>query len=290
MAGDAYLIRDGPVSVPLSYAVPQSGELLPLSVRATLNGANAGQPYYAVVQLVAPSGRVLGNYITQPIAAGASADVTWFPGAELDQGEGTQTGGGTSGGSSGGVLTETIAVTDGSTTVTAANTLNFTSGASVSSGGTGIADVAVTSASVGFSGARVYRSTNQSIPNLTDTVIIFDTVRFDVGGYSNIAAHPTRLTAPITGYYLIGGTVAFDNGDFYCQLVLLINNDFINGQISGSSTSVPSGNPNLISNAIWHMTAGDFAELDVVQSTGAAKNVLGAPPQSAQFWMTLIGV
>lgn len=84
MAGNAFLIRDGPVAVPLEYTVPASGELLPLSIRATVDGSSSGQSFYAVVQLIAPSGRNLGNYITTPIAAGVSADITWFPGAELD--------------------------------------------------------------------------------------------------------------------------------------------------------------------------------------------------------------
>lgn len=84
MAADTYLLRGGPVAVPLTYKVPQAGELKPLAVRATFDGTNAGQPFYAVVQLIAPNGNILGNYITNPIAAGASADVSWFPGGELE--------------------------------------------------------------------------------------------------------------------------------------------------------------------------------------------------------------
>lgn len=76
---DDVLIRDGPVAVPLSYTVPQSGEMLPLMVRATVDGTAAAGPFYATVQVVAPSGRVMGSAISSSIAAGASADVTWFP-------------------------------------------------------------------------------------------------------------------------------------------------------------------------------------------------------------------
>ncbi len=78
MASDAVLTRDGPVAAPLSYVVPQGGELQPLTVRATVDGTSAAVAYYATVQVVAPSGRIMGNYITNSIAAGASADVTWF--------------------------------------------------------------------------------------------------------------------------------------------------------------------------------------------------------------------
>lgn len=79
MAGDAVLTRDGPVGVPLDYVVPQSGELLPLTVRATIDGSAAPVAFYATVQVLAPSGRIMGSYISSSIAAGGSADVTWFP-------------------------------------------------------------------------------------------------------------------------------------------------------------------------------------------------------------------
>jgi len=77
---DQVLTRDGPVAVPLNYTVPQSGELLPLMVRATLDGTGAASAFKASVQIIAPSGRVMGNALSSTIAAGASADVTWFPG------------------------------------------------------------------------------------------------------------------------------------------------------------------------------------------------------------------
>jgi hypothetical protein len=83
---DAVLTRDGPVSVPLDYVVPAGGELLPLMVRATMDGTSSAGPFYAVVQVIAPSGRVMGTAITSSVAAGASADVTWFPGPGIGQG------------------------------------------------------------------------------------------------------------------------------------------------------------------------------------------------------------
>jgi hypothetical protein len=80
---DQVLTRDGPVAVPMDYVVPQGGELLPLMVTATVDGTSAASPFYACVQAIAPSGRVMGTAISESIAAGASASVTWFPGAEF---------------------------------------------------------------------------------------------------------------------------------------------------------------------------------------------------------------
>lgn len=63
----------------MDYAVPAGGELIPLTVRATMDGTGAAASFYAVVQVISPSGRVMANAISTTIAAGASADVTWFP-------------------------------------------------------------------------------------------------------------------------------------------------------------------------------------------------------------------
>lgn len=85
MAGQTALTRDGPVAVPLSYTVPQSGELLPLTVEATIDGSSATTEFYAVLQVIDPNGHSMGKYRSDAIAAGGSADVTWFPGAELEE-------------------------------------------------------------------------------------------------------------------------------------------------------------------------------------------------------------
>lgn len=77
---DSVLTRDGPVAVPLDYVVPQGGELLPLTVRAVIDGSGAAVDFFATVQVIAPTGRVMGDYISEGITAGASADVTWFRG------------------------------------------------------------------------------------------------------------------------------------------------------------------------------------------------------------------
>lgn len=78
MPGDVPLyITDGPV--PRDYVVPNSGELLPLQVEGTIDGTSAASSFYAVLQVLDPNGRSMGKYISSAIAAGASADVTWFP-------------------------------------------------------------------------------------------------------------------------------------------------------------------------------------------------------------------
>lgn len=223
-------------SAPKDYTVPGAQQIVLRAARAQINGTPTTSSFIPVLQLVSPAGDVMWTASAPEVAAGASADVSWFPWGISDIG-----GGGSSG-------TKT------------------------------------------FSGARMFRSTNQSIPNNTDTVITFDTLRWDVGGYTNIGTHPTRFTAPQTGYYSIGGSIAFPVGDFYSQIVVLLNSDLVNGQLCGSTTSVPGGNNNLTINTVWKLNAGDFVELDVVQASGAPANCLSAPPQCPEFWISLVGV
>lgn len=64
----------------MDYKVPQGGELLPLTVRGTIDGSAAASAFYATVQVIAPSGRVMCSAISETIAAGASRDVSWFRG------------------------------------------------------------------------------------------------------------------------------------------------------------------------------------------------------------------
>ena len=235
---DVALVNRAVTVAPKIYTLTGQQELELKAVSAVIDGSGATASYVAVLQMLAQDGTVMWSSPTESvIAAGGSANVSWFPGVDAD-----------SGGSGGGGGTQT------------------------------------------FSGARVYRSTNQSIPNNTDTTVIFDTVRFDVGGFTNLGAHPTRLTAPVTGYYMIGGTAAFPNGDYYSQIVPLLNGSLVSGQLAGLSTSVPAGNPNLIVNVIWQLNQGDYVELDVVQSSGGPANLLSAPPQSPEFWIGLLGV
>lgn len=80
MAGDDTLVRQGPEPVPFDVPVPQGGELLPKVVRATIDGSGAGAAFYAAVQVLDPNNNVKGTYVSPQIAAGASADVTWFRG------------------------------------------------------------------------------------------------------------------------------------------------------------------------------------------------------------------
>lgn len=85
-SADALITRDGPVGVPLDYVVPASADIQPLLVTATFNGAAAGGTFKPELQILAPNGDVVARCpVSDLIAAGASASVSWFPGAEVTE-------------------------------------------------------------------------------------------------------------------------------------------------------------------------------------------------------------
>ena len=93
-------------------------------------------------------------------------------------------------------------------------TMNFVGdGVSVTNAGGGEATITVTGggggsgigSATGFKGASVQRTSDQTIPDASDTRVQFDTVEFDSNSYfqTGSPSNETRLTVPETGYYLL---------------------------------------------------------------------------------------
>jgi len=78
---DAVIRAQQVQTAPAGYTVPQAQEIVVKSVRALVDGSGAGSAFLAVLQLVAPDKSVVWEAQTDTtIAAGASANVSWFPG------------------------------------------------------------------------------------------------------------------------------------------------------------------------------------------------------------------
>lgn len=77
---DAVIRADAIQTAPAGYKVPGAQEILVKSVRAVVDGSGAGSAFDAVLQLIDPAGNVCWQAPTSTsIAAGGSADVSWFP-------------------------------------------------------------------------------------------------------------------------------------------------------------------------------------------------------------------
>lgn len=71
----------GTESTPADWVVPGALDLLLKSIYAEYDGTSAGSSYVPTVELLDDAGRTVGAWpYSSSVAAGASADVTWFPG------------------------------------------------------------------------------------------------------------------------------------------------------------------------------------------------------------------
>lgn len=67
-------------AVPQTYTIPGAQEILPKTVSASMDGSGTAGAWFPCLQVLDPGGAVMFSAVpTTSIAAGASADVTWFP-------------------------------------------------------------------------------------------------------------------------------------------------------------------------------------------------------------------
>lgn len=80
---DVAVLAPASGAVPRDYTVPGAQEILPKAVSAQMDGSAAGSPWFPCLQVLDPGGHVMFTAIAgAAIAAGASADVSWFPGVK----------------------------------------------------------------------------------------------------------------------------------------------------------------------------------------------------------------
>jgi hypothetical protein len=81
VAADVTIATGGTVAAPLDYPIPGAAELLLKCLTADYDGSGAAGPYVPAVQLMRGPNVVVGTFpLDQQLAAGVSADVSWFPG------------------------------------------------------------------------------------------------------------------------------------------------------------------------------------------------------------------
>lgn len=78
---DTQVLVAGQGAAPLDYTVPNAQEILLKVCRATFDGSGAGAAFIPLIELVSDGGVVVADAVGQSVAAGASADASFFPGA-----------------------------------------------------------------------------------------------------------------------------------------------------------------------------------------------------------------
>lgn len=122
-----------------------------------------------------------------------------------------------------------------------------------------------------FLGARVGKSTTQSTTGGADTAVTWDTESYDTDGYHSNSTNNARLTAPMDGYYRIGGRVEWAaNTTNRRSLGYRVNGGtFI---IMSKLVASDNGNFQSFSDEIF-LSANDYVEIMANQDSGGALNL-----------------
>jgi len=151
---------------------------------------------------------------------------------------------------------------------------------------------AAPAAAASFKGVSLYDTgSTQSISNATDTAVTFNAEGFDTDAFHSTSTNTSRVTIPagMGGYYLVTcGSLWASNATGRRQTFVLKNgaNDVVAkaGTIAGSSAGIIGS----YGSAVVNLTAGDYIELFVQQSSGGSLDVYKRQEDSI-FTVTYLG-
>lgn len=134
---------------------------------------------------------------------------------------------------------------------------------------------------------RVFHNAAQSIPNATDTVLAFNSERFDNGAMHDTVVNNSRITIVTPGVYTVSCNVEWPanaTGFRRCQLR-------VNGATLIASITQPVSTAAVVTAmrmaAPWQFAAADYVEVLVHQTSTAALNVNSTASYSPEFGATL---
>lgn len=144
-------------------------------------------------------------------------------------------------------------------------------------------------------GAFIYRAASpQSISTATFTAVTFDTEVRDNNAYANLGAYNTRLTAPSSGWYVVGGAVEFATDSTNRRHIYIRANGETTGtraRLGYINNDASTNTPRLATSTVVYLSAGDYVELMVYQDSGSSISLqvsgnYGLP----HFWIHRLGV
>lgn len=120
-----------------------------------------------------------------------------------------------------------------------------------------------------FSGSRVYRAAALALTDSVAAYIDFDTERYDTDAYHSTVTNPSRITIPVTGYYMVGVHIGFaaPAADVVGRrrvdimknrIETLALDDMLQGPITGAAQARERS---VGISTVEHFVAGDYAEV-----------------------------
>jgi Repeat of unknown function (DUF5907) len=134
---------------------------------------------------------------------------------------------------------------------------------------------------------RVLRATAQSIPHGAVTDVSFSGTDGTASAGIWNGANPTRIVAPVAGFYLCGGAVEFAANTTGLRVVYLrLGGATIKAQVIAPVTASAGGPASIVIATGLVLAANDFVTLSVYQDSGAPLNLtVGMVPN---LWLALI--
>jgi hypothetical protein len=132
---------------------------------------------------------------------------------------------------------------------------------------------------------RVYNSVNIPIATSSTTILTFDSQRWDSHGLHTVGT--SRLTCKRAGlYHIFGHIVMPANTSGVRSMAIILNGvtPIANQRVNGSSVFSM-----LSVSTMYLLSAGDYIELRVWQTSGGSLDISADPNRSPEFGMTYIG-
>lgn len=134
---------------------------------------------------------------------------------------------------------------------------------------------------------EIVNSANQSIANLTTTVITFNTVNEDTSGFYS-GGSPNRLTVPtgFAGLYVVYGAIRWAANATGVRVAIITANgttDLINQGYQTPNSATIACNTSVC--RVYRFADGDYIELKGIQESGGNLNSLTTVPRAPLLGM-----
>lgn len=141
---------------------------------------------------------------------------------------------------------------------------------------------------------RVYHNTTQSIPNGADTVVLFNSERYDTDNMHSTATNTGRINFPTAGIYLLKFSGELQAaGDYTTHYAYFRINGLAPIDV-GTAAAVTNGIPGCETSvvSVYKFAAGDFVEVLMAQRNGAnaartLQTVGNYTPEMSATWIGL---
>jgi hypothetical protein len=137
-----------------------------------------------------------------------------------------------------------------------------------------------------YIGARVTHNTTQTFTTGTEAALLFNTETFDTSAIHDTGSNTSRLTAPLTGKYLVEGSISWAANGTGVRVNRIRRNGSTILSGGGGSAIATSGLSLCHSATIALLNATDYVELLGFQSSGGNLDTI---TNEANFSMTWLG-